>query len=391
MGSTASRRHADRRAPAGCAPTSTACRFTACWPPTPAGWSSSSPTTSLTAVLDYGGTPRLLATFPFPHVLELDVTLADRTLTVETTVTPTDRGVGAAVLRLPPVSADARRAARGVAAADAERCATCPVDNWGIPTGAHGRLARGHRAAGRPASSTTASTRCPRARCSRSSGGDRRIEVTFDEGYPGGADLRARRRRRDRHRADGRADRRAAPRRTTASRLRQAGERPVLDQARVLDARAGCRRCARRWRGCQTTSAVLFGTTATSRRCMARNALQLVGQLGEPRLQRLDLVGQLDDALDAGEVDALVLRQPLHLAQQVDVVLRVASAAAGTALRADQAEPVVGAQRLRVHAGQLGGHRDQERPGLVIGALGSHHAPAHPARGSNPLARSAFA
>ena len=29
---------------------------------------------SLTAVLDYGGKPRLLASFPFPHLLRLDVT-----------------------------------------------------------------------------------------------------------------------------------------------------------------------------------------------------------------------------------------------------------------------------------------------------------------------------
>src|ERR1700712_39601 len=44
---------------------------------------------SLTAVLDYGGTPRLLASFPFPHVLTQRVTLEDRTLTVETPVMPT--------------------------------------------------------------------------------------------------------------------------------------------------------------------------------------------------------------------------------------------------------------------------------------------------------------
>ena len=44
---------------------------------------------SLTAVLDFGGRPRLLASFPFPHVLTQRMTLEDRTLTVETTVTPT--------------------------------------------------------------------------------------------------------------------------------------------------------------------------------------------------------------------------------------------------------------------------------------------------------------
>ncbi len=69
-------------------------------------------------------------------------------------------------------------------------------------------------------------------------------------------------------------------------------------------------------------------------------------------------------------------------------MLRVAAPTAGAALRADQSEPVVGAQRLRMHACELGGHRDQEGAGVVV--LG-HHAPDHPARGSNPVARSAFA
>src|SRR3954452_4724912 len=44
---------------------------------------------ALTGVLDYASHPRLLTSFPFPHVLTQTVTLADRTLSVETTVTPT--------------------------------------------------------------------------------------------------------------------------------------------------------------------------------------------------------------------------------------------------------------------------------------------------------------
>src|SRR5690349_17076678 len=42
----------------------------------------------LVAILDWSGKPRLLATFPFPHILTMTVTLADRTLTVATTVMP---------------------------------------------------------------------------------------------------------------------------------------------------------------------------------------------------------------------------------------------------------------------------------------------------------------
>jgi aldose 1-epimerase len=43
----------------------------------------------LTAEVDLGAEPRLLASFPYPHLLTVSVRLADRTLTVRTTVTAT--------------------------------------------------------------------------------------------------------------------------------------------------------------------------------------------------------------------------------------------------------------------------------------------------------------
>jgi len=43
----------------------------------------------LTAELDFGAHEELLASFPFPHLVELTVELSDRTLTVHTTVTAT--------------------------------------------------------------------------------------------------------------------------------------------------------------------------------------------------------------------------------------------------------------------------------------------------------------
>jgi aldose 1-epimerase len=43
----------------------------------------------LTAEVDFGADPRLLASFPYPHVLAVTVRLADRTLTVRTAVTAT--------------------------------------------------------------------------------------------------------------------------------------------------------------------------------------------------------------------------------------------------------------------------------------------------------------
>jgi aldose 1-epimerase len=43
----------------------------------------------LTAELDFGAHDELMASFPFPHLVEIAVELADHTLTVSTTVTPT--------------------------------------------------------------------------------------------------------------------------------------------------------------------------------------------------------------------------------------------------------------------------------------------------------------
>ena len=68
-------------------------------------------------------------------------------------------------------------------------------------------------------------------------------------------------------------------------------------------------------------------------------------------------------------------RYSLHdLAQQLDVVQGVAPATTSGAARGDQADPVVGAQRLRVQAGQLGGDADhvdrhpRAAPEVVAGA-----------------------
>ena len=48
---------------------------------------------SLTAALDFGTHPELLAVFPYPHVLDLAIRLADGALTVDTTVTARDSPV----------------------------------------------------------------------------------------------------------------------------------------------------------------------------------------------------------------------------------------------------------------------------------------------------------
>lgn len=136
----------------------------------------------LTADLDYGGQPRLLASFPFPHVVTLDITLADQALNVETTVTPT---TSASVplcfgfhpyLTIPDVPRSQWRL-------ETPPLRHLPVDNWGIPTGDFEEW---------PAASDELGDRTfddgfdevPQGAVFALSGGDRRIEVVFDHGFP---------------------------------------------------------------------------------------------------------------------------------------------------------------------------------------------------------------
>jgi aldose 1-epimerase len=137
---------------------------------------------SLKAVLDYAGRPRLLASFPFPHVLTQQLTLADRTLTIETTVMPT---TAASVplcfgfhpyLRIPGVP-------RAQWRLQTPTMRHLLVDNWGIPTGAHEEW---------PGSTEPLKTsvyddgfdQVPEGAVFALSGGDHRIDVTFEKGYP---------------------------------------------------------------------------------------------------------------------------------------------------------------------------------------------------------------
>lgn len=99
------------------------------------GWQVSEHSSArLTAEVDYGAHPALLASFPYPHRLTYDAALADRTLTITTTITAT---TGAAVpvcygfhpyLRLPEVP---RRQWRIDTPAMTHRL----VDARGLPTG----------------------------------------------------------------------------------------------------------------------------------------------------------------------------------------------------------------------------------------------------------------
>ena len=136
----------------------------------------------LTADLDFGSRPGLLASFPFPHIVTLDVTLAGRALTVQTTVTPT---ASASVplcfgfhpyLTIPGVPRSQWRL-------ETPLMRHLPVDDRGLPTGAVETW---------PAISELLGDNIfddgfdavPPGAVFAISGGDRRIEVVFERGYP---------------------------------------------------------------------------------------------------------------------------------------------------------------------------------------------------------------
>ncbi len=136
----------------------------------------------LVAILDWGGKPRLLATFPFPHILTMAVTLADRTLTVDTTVMPS---TAASVplcygyhpyLRIPGVP-------RAQWELQTPTMRHLPVDNWGIPTG-DSRPWPGGTERLESTELDHGFDQVPDGAQFALSGGDRRLEVRFAKGYP---------------------------------------------------------------------------------------------------------------------------------------------------------------------------------------------------------------
>lgn len=136
----------------------------------------------LTAVLDFGGQPRLLTSFPFPHVLTQHVLLLDRTLTISTTVLPT---TAASVplcfgyhpyVTIPDVP-------RGEWLLTTPAMRHLPVDDRGIPTGGH----EDWDASTEPLKSTEYDDgfdQVPAGAVFSLAGADRRIDVTFEKGYP---------------------------------------------------------------------------------------------------------------------------------------------------------------------------------------------------------------
>jgi galactose mutarotase-like enzyme len=137
---------------------------------------------TLTAVLDFGGTPWLLASFPFPHVLTQHVTLDDRKLTIETTVMPTTSASVPLCFGYHPYFT-----IPGVPREEWQLTTPSmrhlPVDTWGIPTGEHDDW----NGATDPLKSVEYDDgfdNVPEGAVFTLSGGDRRIDVKFEKGYP---------------------------------------------------------------------------------------------------------------------------------------------------------------------------------------------------------------
>jgi aldose 1-epimerase len=136
----------------------------------------------LTAEVDFGSEPSLLASFPYPHVLTMAVELAERALTVRTTVTATgDTAVPLCFgfhpyLRLPDV-------ARAEWIIETPPLRHLRLDEKGLPTGESEPQLAQEEPLGDNAFDD-AYDQVSDGAVFAVSGGTRRLEVHFQRGYP---------------------------------------------------------------------------------------------------------------------------------------------------------------------------------------------------------------
>jgi galactose mutarotase-like enzyme len=147
------------------------------------GWQvTSSADNELTAEVDFGAHPELIASFPFPHRLTLTVTLAERALRMSTTVTATgDKAVPLCFgfhpyLRLPGIP-------RSQWCIETPAMRHLAVDDRGIPTGASRAWPQTSEALGER-TFDDGYDEVPSGAVFALSGGSRRIEVRLEQGYP---------------------------------------------------------------------------------------------------------------------------------------------------------------------------------------------------------------
>jgi aldose 1-epimerase len=147
-----------------------------------AGWRAITESADeLTAELDFGADARLLASFPYPHRLTMTVRLAERTLTVRTTVTATgDRAVPLCFgyhpyLQLPDVD-------RAEWVIETPPLRHLSLDERGLPTGQTARQPAGSQRLG-DNSFDDAYDEVDDGAVFAVMGGGRRLEVHFDRGY----------------------------------------------------------------------------------------------------------------------------------------------------------------------------------------------------------------
>jgi galactose mutarotase-like enzyme len=136
----------------------------------------------LTAELDFGAHEELLASFPFPHLIELSIELSDRTLTVSTTITPTaDKAVPLAYGYHPYLQlAGVPREEWQIETPAMRHLA---VDDTGIPTGTTADWPSTSERLGDKVFDDGFDRVADRA-VFAVSGGGRRLEVRFEQGYP---------------------------------------------------------------------------------------------------------------------------------------------------------------------------------------------------------------
>jgi galactose mutarotase-like enzyme len=147
------------------------------------GWQvTSSADDELSAEVDFGAHPELIASFPFPHRLTLTVTLAERALRITTTVTATgDKAVPLCFgfhpyLRLPGVP-------RSQWHIETPAMRHLAVDDRGIPTGASSAWPQTSEVLGER-TFDDGYDEVPPGAVFALSGGTRRIEVCLEQGYP---------------------------------------------------------------------------------------------------------------------------------------------------------------------------------------------------------------